>query len=100
MLITPKLTMEPEIPAKFHARRAFKYGPSRLGQWVMSIRIRKFIGGIAVVAFVIAYAVGVVMLSERLPDLWWVKIIFYAAAGISWGLPILPLLRWMNGDGK
>ena len=63
----------------------------------MPVRLRKLIGCFLLVAFVCAYAVGVVMIGERVPDVWWVKLIFFTVAGLSWGAPILPLLSWMNG---
>lgn len=63
----------------------------------MPTRVRKFVGGIAVVVFLIAYAVIVVMVSEHIPKAWWAQLIFFVAAGMLWGVPILPLLKWMNG---
>ncbi|MBP9232601.1 MAG: DUF2842 domain-containing protein, partial [Phenylobacterium sp.] len=30
------------------------------------------------------------------PDQVFIKTLFYAVAGIGWGVPILPLLSWMN----
>ena len=65
----------------------------------MSVRTRKFIGAFLLVAFVCAYAVGVVMVGEHLPNLAWVKGIYFAVAGLAWGAPILPLLSWMSRDG-
>jgi multisubunit Na+/H+ antiporter MnhB subunit len=62
----------------------------------MSVRTRKFIGAFLLVAFVCAYAVLVVMVGERLPDLAWVRGVFFAVAGLAWGAPILPLLSWMS----
>ena len=65
----------------------------------MGVRTRKFIGAFLLVAFVCAYAIAVVMIGERLPDLAWVRGVFYAVAGLAWGGPVLPLLSWMNGHG-
>ena len=64
----------------------------------MPVRLRKLIGCFALIAFVAAYAVGMVMLGELVPDVWWMKMIYFTVAGLSWGVPILPLLSWMNGD--
>ncbi len=66
----------------------------------MGVRTRKFIGAFLLVAFVCAYAVLVVMVGERLPDVGWVKGLYFAVAGLAWGAPILPLLSWMNRDGR
>jgi len=65
----------------------------------MGVRTRKFIGAFLLVAFVCAYAVGVVMVGEHLPDLAWVKGVYFAVAGLAWGAPILPLLSWMSRGG-
>jgi hypothetical protein len=62
----------------------------------MSARVRKFIGGIGIVAFLAAYAWAVVMIGEHIPDQWAAKLAFYGVAGMAWGLPILPLISWMN----
>ena len=62
----------------------------------MSVRTRKFIGAFLLVAFVCGYAILVVMVGEHLPDLAWVKGVFFAVAGLAWGGPILPLLGWMS----
>ena len=64
----------------------------------MPVRLRKLIGCFALIAFVSVYAVGMVMLGELVPDVWWMKMIYFTIAGLAWGVPILPLLTWMNGD--
>lgn len=62
----------------------------------MSNRWRKFLGGIAILAFLAGYALAAVAVGERLPDLWWVQLIFFAVAGTAWGVPLIPLLSWMD----
>ena len=62
----------------------------------MPVRFRKFIGGFGLVSFVVAYAVAVVALGEKLPDNVWVKAVYFGVSGFAWGLPALPLLRWMR----
>jgi Protein of unknown function (DUF2842) len=62
----------------------------------MPVRFRKFIGGFGLVAFVVAYAVAVVALGEKLPDNMWFKAAYFSISGFAWGLPALPLLRWMR----
>ena len=61
----------------------------------MSARVRKFIGGIGIVAFLGAYAWAVVSIGERLPEHWAAQLAFYGVAGLAWGVPILPLISWM-----
>jgi hypothetical protein len=60
----------------------------------MPARIRKLIGGAAIVVFVIAYAAVAVTLSGWLPK--WAELPYYLVVGIAWGLPIIPLITWMN----
>jgi hypothetical protein len=62
----------------------------------MPVRFRKFIGGFGLVAFVAAYAVAVVALGEKLPDNALVKALYFGVTGFAWGVPALPLLRWMR----
>lgn len=49
-----------------------------------------------ILAFVAAYAVGAVFVAERLPENLVIQTIFFIVAGLGWGVPILPLITWMN----
>jgi hypothetical protein len=60
----------------------------------MPARVRKLIGGVGIVAFVIAYAALAVTLSAHLPK--WAELPYYLVVGVAWGLPIIPLITWMN----
>ena len=62
----------------------------------MPMRWRKFIGGAGILLFLGLYAVGAVMLYERLPDLKLVRLAYMALVGIGWGVPLFPLIGWMN----
>ena len=62
----------------------------------MPARVRKLIGGLGIVVFVIAYAALAVTLSGRLPHRWWAELPLYLLVGIAWGVPIIPLISWMN----
>ena len=62
----------------------------------MSARVRKFIGGIGIVLFLGFYAWALTMIGERLPDHWAAQLAFSGIGGLAWGLPILPLISWMN----
>ena len=35
-------------------------------------------------------------LAKYVPDHGPWQFVFYALAGVSWGIPILPMLSWMN----
>jgi len=62
----------------------------------MPARVRKLIGSAAVLLFLLFYIGVVVAVADRLPDLWIVKLVFFVVAGVAWGLPIIPLITWMN----
>jgi hypothetical protein len=62
----------------------------------MPARVRKLIGGIAIVSFVIAYAILAVTISGWLPKSPAVELPYYLIVGIAWGVPIIPLITWMN----
>ena len=62
----------------------------------MPARIRKLIGSVGVLAFLIAYAVLMTIIADHLPNQWAVKLIFFVVAGVGWGAPLIPLITWMN----
>jgi hypothetical protein len=62
----------------------------------VSARVRKLIGMVALLAFIVLYVGVVVRVGETLPDHWAVRLVFYTLAGVGWGAPVLPLIAWMN----
>jgi Protein of unknown function (DUF2842) len=62
----------------------------------MNPRLRKLIGLPAILAFLAAYVVLAVSIGERIPDHWAAKLAYFSLAGVVWGLPLFPLIRWMN----
>ncbi len=62
----------------------------------MSARVRKFIGLFAILAFMIAYCALVVTVGAHIPQNWGWGLAFYGLAGIAWGVPLFPLISWMN----
>ena len=65
----------------------------------MTARQRKFIGLFAIVGFVVFYVGLMGWIGAKLPPVQWLQFAFYAVAGTAWGVPILPLLSWMNRGG-
>lgn len=65
---------------------------------VMSPRLRKFIGLIAILVFVLAYVATALAIGDHLPDHWAARLAFYGLVGTVWGFPLFPLIRWMNRD--
>lgn len=70
--------------------------PQREWTTPLSARVRKLIGLVAILAFLAGYIVVMASLGERVPDHWAAKLAFYVVAGVCWGVPILPLISWMN----
>ena len=65
----------------------------------MPARLRKLIGLFAILGFLALYVVVAVAIGERLPDHWLAQVAFYGIVGTAWGVPLFPLIRWMNrGD--
>jgi len=62
----------------------------------MSPRLRKLIGLVAILGFLVAYVAAVATIGEHLPQNWVVQVIFYGLAGMLWGVPLFPLITWMN----
>lgn len=57
---------------------------------------RKAVGVPLILVFLIAYAVVVVTIGERLPSHWAIQGLYFLIAGTAWGAPLFPLLSWMD----
>jgi len=65
----------------------------------MPARLRKLIGLFGILAFLTLYVAAVVSLGDLVPKHWAAQLAFYGPAGVLWGVPLFPLIRWMNqGD--
>jgi hypothetical protein len=62
----------------------------------MPARLRKLIGLFAIVGFLGLYVVLAVMIGERMPEHWVARTAYFAFAGVLWGVPLFPLIRWMS----
>jgi hypothetical protein len=64
----------------------------------MPIRLRKFIGAIALFALVIVWALVAMALAQVpfIHDNTIASIAYYVIAGLGWVLPAMPLVAWMN----
>lgn len=66
----------------------------------MGPRTKRFVAALGALAFLAFYVWAVIAIADRLPESMWIDLIFYAVAGIAWGLPLIPLLRWAEGGRK
>jgi hypothetical protein len=62
----------------------------------MTARLRKLIGGAGIILFLILYVGAAVQIANLLPANAAVKLAYFAIVGIGWGVPIIPLITWMN----
>ena len=66
----------------------------------MSLRIRKLIGALALLALVIVWAL-VAMAVAQFPPIFnnpWVAATYYVVVGLGWVLPAMPLIKWMSKE--
>ena len=66
----------------------------------MGPRTRRFVAAVGTLAFLALYVWAVIAVGDRLPDSMWIDLIFYGVAGIAWGVPLIPLLSWAEGNGR
>ena len=64
----------------------------------MGARTRRFVATIGVLLFLTFWVWGAVSINDRLPNIWWLDLIFFAVAGIGWGIPLIPMLRWAERE--
>jgi hypothetical protein len=62
----------------------------------MPNRLRKLVGGLGLVVFVVAYAALAVTVAGWLPPNALVKLAYFLVVGVAWGGPVIPLIAWMN----
>jgi hypothetical protein len=66
----------------------------------MNPRIRKLVGMLAMLVFLFFYVVLAIAIAARLPDHPAVSLLYFAIVGVAWGVPLFPLLSWMNREPK
>jgi hypothetical protein len=64
----------------------------------MSLRLRKFIGAVALFVLVIVWALVAMALAQApaIRDNAIGSVAYYVIAGIGWVLPAMPLVWWMS----
>lgn len=69
----------------------------------MTRRTRKLIGAVFALGFVVVYALAAMALAQARPlqeANGLVQGLCYAALGIAWIVPLLPLIKWMERPDK
>lgn len=65
----------------------------------MNPRARKLAGGVAMLAFVIVYALVAMSLADSRPmnaAPSYLRTLLYVVLGLAWILPLMPLIVWME----
>lgn len=65
----------------------------------MGPRTRKGIGSILVIVFLCFWVWLATSLAVFVPDDFLAQLAFFAVAGTTWGVPLLPLFAWMQAKG-
>ncbi len=64
----------------------------------MGPRTRKAVASMGVLVFLAFYVWAVVSLAAFIPEAWWAQVLYFAVAGLAWGVPILPLISWAGRE--
>ena len=64
----------------------------------MSPRSKKLVGSLGVLVFLAAYIWLVALVADWVPKIAAAQLGYFAVTGVLWGLPLLPLIRWMNAE--
>jgi Protein of unknown function (DUF2842) len=64
----------------------------------MPIRLRKFIGAVALFVLVIVWALVAMALAQApaIRDNSYLSVAYYVIAGIGWVVPAMPIVAWMS----
>jgi hypothetical protein len=67
----------------------------------MPLRLRKFIGAVALFVLVIVWALLAMALAQMpaIREHAIVSVAYYVVAGIGWVLPAIPIVTWMSRPG-
>jgi len=60
----------------------------------MNPRARRALAALGVILFLTFYVWTVIAVGRFVPEVWWAQVLYFAVAGLAWGVPILPLIRW------
>ncbi|MFT4098106.1 MAG: DUF2842 domain-containing protein [Rhodoblastus sp.] len=69
----------------------------------MPMRVRKLIGALFMVAYVIVYALVAMALAQSRPiqeASAWLQPFLYAVLGMIWIVPLLPVVAWMAREDR
>ncbi len=62
----------------------------------MSARMRKALGGVLILLFLVAYSLLASVIGDHLPPGKLIQLGYFVVVGTAWGAPLIPLITWMN----
>ena len=65
----------------------------------MGARARRAVAAVATLLYLAAYIAGAVTLADRLPNVVWIRLAYFVAAGFVWVIPVMPILAWAERGG-
>ena len=79
-------------------RRYVALGSAAANVTTMSIRLRKFIGAVLLLALVIVWALVAMALAQAplIRENAVASFAYYVIAGLGWVLPAMPIVSWMS----
>lgn len=66
----------------------------------MGARARRAVAAVAILLYLAAYIAGAATLAERLPNVVWIRLAYFVAAGFVWVIPVMPVLSWAEFGGR
>jgi hypothetical protein len=65
---------------------------------LLPIRLRKFLGMLAMVVLVVVYSLVIMIVAVKLlpGTAWYTQMLFFAVGGILWIVPSMGLIWWMT----
>ena len=75
--------------------------PAVTDTFAMPLRLRKFIGAVALLVLVIVWALLAMALAQAplIHNNPWASFAYYVIAGLGWVLPAMPIVSWMSRPG-
>ena len=64
----------------------------------MTPRFKKLVGLLILLPALLRYFGAVVTFSDRLPNHWLIKLVYFLFTGLVWAAPVIPFIRWMERE--
>ena len=62
----------------------------------MPVRLKKLVGTIAILIYLVIYLFAAAAIADGLPSIWLIQLVYFAIAGVVWVFPLKYLLAWMT----